>query len=89
MHLHSYAKLARVKMARLTYSVPRPILSPEASMSEKDTYERARRTWLLMAATARQEPLLARTFGAHVESCQLAPARVVAWLRALGREILR
>jgi hypothetical protein len=58
-------------------------------MSEKEVYERARRTWLLMAATARQEPVLTRTFGAHVESCQLAPARVVAWLRALGREILR
>jgi hypothetical protein len=58
-------------------------------MSEKEVYERARRTWLLMAATARQEPVLTRTFGAKVESCQLPTARAIAWLRVVSREILR
>ena len=73
----------------LTFCFGCPIYSLETNMSEKEVYERARRTWLLMAATARQEPVLTRTFGAHVESCQLPTARAAAWLRAVSREILR
>jgi hypothetical protein len=63
--------------------------TPSLSPLEEAAYARARATWLKMAATARQEPVLARTFGAHVESCQLPTARAIAWLRAVSREILR